>query len=162
MILVHGGDNMSEHQTLPLPPGELEIKPSEENRPPVKEEADSILTSVKKLLGIQEDNEVFDLEIMMNINTAITILTQIGIGPSDGYVVTSKEDTYEMWLGDMTQLHSVKLYLYYRTRLSFDPPTQGSVMTAIQDQIKELEWRLNVQVDPIETFQEDEEVIEND
>lgn len=119
-----------------------------------KKTTDSILTSVKKLLGLAEDNEEFDVDIIMNINGAISILTQLGVGPSEGFIVTNKEDTYEDWLGDMTHLQLVKMYLYYRTRLSFDPPSQGSVMTSLQEQIKELEFRLNCQVDPSNTFEE--------
>lgn len=114
----------------------------------------SILSSVKKLLGLTEDNTEFDIDIIMNINSAITILNQIGVGPNEGFVVTSKEDTYEDWLGDMKNLQSVKLYLYYKTRLSFDPPTQGSLIETLKEEIRELECRLNYQVDPPETFEE--------
>lgn len=116
--------------------------------------SDSILSSVKKLLGLSPDNEVFDVDIMMCINNAITILTQIGVGPIEGFVVTGKEDTYEDWLGDLTNLQNVKMYLYYRTRLAFDPPSHGSLMEALKEQIRETECRLSYQVDPPETFAE--------
>lgn len=113
---------------------------------------DSILLSVKKLLGLTEENEEFDFDIIMNINSAILTLTQLGVGPTSGFVITGKEDRYEDWLGDMTNLHAVKMYLYYKTKISFDSPTQGSVMQALKDQISELEFRLNCQVDPGDTF----------
>lgn len=102
---------------------------------------ESILTSVKKLLGLTEENEEFDLDIMMHINGAITILTQIGVGPSDGFIVTSKSDSYADWLGDTKQLQNVKLYLYWKTRLSFDPPTQSSVIECMKEMIREAECR---------------------
>lgn len=116
---------------------------------------DSILLSVKKLLGLTEENEAFDFDIIMNINSAIFTLTQLGVGPTSGFVVTGKEDRYEDWLGDMTNLQAVKMYLYYKTRISFDSPTQGAVMQALKDQISELEFRLNCQVDPGNTFDDE-------
>lgn len=118
----------------------------------MEEKNNSILTSVKKLLGLAEENEEFDQDIIMNINSAILPLTQIGVGPKEGFIVTSKDDTYESWLGDMTHFQSVKMYLYYRTRLSFDPPTQTSVLECIKESIREIECRLSYQVDPPNTF----------
>lgn len=114
---------------------------------------DSILTSVKKLLGLEEDNEAFDLEIMLYINGAITILTQIGVGPSTGYIVSSKEDTYSDWIGDTTLYQIIPLYLFWKTRLSFDPPTNASVIKNYEDSIREAECRLNYLVDPPNTFE---------
>lgn len=131
----------------------LELSPhneSEEIEEPPKtiNPEDSILTSVKKLLGLTEENEEFDLDIMMNINGAISILTQIGVGPSTGFFISSKNDTYEDWLGDMKLFQNVKMYLYYKTRLGFDPPTSASVIEVLKDQIMEAECRLSYLVDP--------------
>lgn len=118
-----------------------------------KKPTDSILTSVKKMLGLTEENEEFDLDIIMTINGAIVVLTQLGVGPKEGFIVASKEDTYEDWLGEMTSgLQLVKLYLFYKTRLSFDPPTQSSVLESYKEMIRETECRLNYQVDPPWTF----------
>lgn len=114
---------------------------------------DSILTSVKKLLGIEEDNEAFDMEIMLHINGAITILTQIGVGPSTGYIVTNKEDTYSNWLGNTALYQNIPLYLFWKTRLSFDPPTNASVIKNYEDSIREAECRLSYLVDPSNTFE---------
>lgn len=114
---------------------------------------DSILISVKKLLGLEEENEAFDLEIMLYINGAITILTQIGVGPSTGYIVTSKEDTYSDWLGDTTLYQVIPLYLFWKTRLSFDSPTNASVIKEYKDSIREAECRLSYLVDPSNTFE---------
>lgn len=114
---------------------------------------DSILTSVKKLLGLEEDNEAFDMEIMLHINGAITILTQIGVGPTTGYIVTSKENTYSDWLGNTDLYQNIPLYLFWKTRLSFDPPTNASVIKNYQDSIREAECRLSYLVDPPNTFE---------
>lgn len=123
---------------------------------------DSILTSVKKLLGIEEDFVQFDLDIMININAAISTLSQIGVGPKHGFIVTSKTDTFEDFLGYNNKLVSmVKMYLFYKTRLGFDPPTSSAVLECLKQMIQETEWRLNVEVDPEDTFNEyDKEVIE--
>lgn len=117
-----------------------------------KRPEESILTSVKILLGLSEDCIEFDLNIMMFINSAIATLTQIGVGPSRGFVVTSKDDTYGAWLGDMTHMQDVKTYLYYKTRLAFDPPSSSSVMERFKEMIAESETRLSYQVDPSYTF----------
>lgn len=103
----------------------------------------SILTSIKKMLGLMEENEEFDLDIIMNINGAISTLIQLGIEPHSGFIVTSKSDTYEDWLGEMTSsLQSIKLYLFYKTKISFDPPTQPSILESYKELIKETEYRL--------------------
>lgn len=109
---------------------------------------DSILTSVKKLLGLTEENEEFDIDITIMINSAIFILAQIGVGPEDGYVVSDKTNTYEDWLGDAPYISMVKTYLYYKVRLSFDPPTQSAVLDSLKGLITEMESRLSYQVDP--------------
>lgn len=110
---------------------------------------DSILTSVKKLLGLSEDNTSFDEDILMHINSAIFTLRQIGINAiDDEFMVESKSETFEDYLGDKTNLfQSVRLYLYYKTRLGFDPPTSATVMASIEDSIKEIECRLTYQID---------------
>ena len=113
---------------------------------------DSILLSVKKLLGITEDNKVFDIDIMIIINGVIQTLAQLGVGPSAGFIVTSKDDKYIDWIPDMTHFQSVKLYLFYKTKLSFDPPAQSSVMECLKEMAKEIECRLSYQVDPPDNF----------
>lgn len=118
---------------------------------------DSILNSVKKLLGIEPDFTEFDIDVMMNINAAIMTLKQLGVGPSDGYTVTSADDTYEDFLGeDNEETPQVKMYLFYKTRLGFDPPQSSVVVEAIKEMIRETEWRLNIQVDPKSTFRQND------
>jgi hypothetical protein len=111
---------------------------------------ESILTSIKKLLGLEEDYESFDQDIIMHINSVMFILNQLGIGPSNGYFITDKSTTWDDYLNNLTLIEAVKSYIYLKVRLLFDPPQTGPLVEAIERQIKELEWRLNVQVDPVE------------
>jgi hypothetical protein len=109
---------------------------------------DSILVSTKKVLGIDEAYTAFDLDITMHINSVFTTLTQLAVGPVGGFFI---EDDTALWGDFITpemNLNAVKTYVYLRVRLLFDPPTTAYLVTAVQEQIKELEWRLNVQADP--------------
>lgn len=108
----------------------------------------SILNSVKKQLGITEDYTPFDPDIIVNINMALSTLTQLGVGPVSGFQITGADETFEDFLGsDDPRMNFIPQYLYLRTRVIFDPPTQSYVLQAYKDQIAELEWRMNVQVD---------------
>lgn len=108
---------------------------------------DSILTSIKKLLGITEEYEHFDTDIIMHINTVLGTLTQIGVGPADGYSISDKEDYWSDFINDARKLEAVKSYVYLKVKLLFDPPASSVVMESINRQINELEWRLNVAVE---------------
>ena len=105
---------------------------------------DSILTSIKKLLGITEDCTDFDADLIMHINSVLMILTQIGVGPAEGFAIKDKEDYWEDFLSDTTKFESVKSYVYMKVRLMFDPPSSSAVMESMNRMISELEWRLNV------------------
>lgn len=105
---------------------------------------DSILTSVKKMLGIDASYEHFDADIIMHINTVISILTQLGVGPDSGYTITGTEDTWVDWVGESTSLSSVKSFVYLKVRLLFDPPTSSSLIDSYNRLISELEWRLKI------------------
>lgn len=114
---------------------------------------DSILNSVKKLLGIEPDYVDFDLEILIHINAAILTLSQLGVGSYPPYQVTSNLDTYVDYLGeDSPEIPLVRTYLFYKTKLGFDPPQGSIVAESIKEMIEEIEWRLNVQVDSKKTF----------
>lgn len=104
---------------------------------------ESILTSTKKILGIAEDYVEFDLDITMHINSAFSTLSQLGIGPAAGFMITDASAVWGDFLGTDANLSAVKTYVYLRVRLLFDPPTTSYHTTAIQEQIKELEWRLS-------------------
>lgn len=112
---------------------------------------EEILVDIKHLLGISDDsNDYFDDDIIIHINSVLLILRQLGIGPTDGYIFTGKE-TWAQYLGEnRSDLAAIRSYVYLKVRLMFDPPTNGTTMQAIKDLIAELEWRLNVTVDPAE------------
>lgn len=105
---------------------------------------DSILTSIKKLLGITEEYEHFDQDIIIHINTALMILTQLGVGPSEGFFIKDKYALWSDFIPDVKTLEAVKSYIYLKVRTLFDPPTSSSLMNAMEQNMKELEWRLNV------------------
>lgn len=113
---------------------------------------ESILTSIKKLLGIPEDYTAFDDQIIIHINSVFMILNQLGVGPSEGFKIVDKEDTWDDYISDETKWEIVKSYVYLKVKLLFDPPSNSSVMESINRQINEFEWRLNVKAESSETF----------
>lgn len=110
---------------------------------------ESILTTIKKLLGLDESYEAFDTDIIVAINTAIMALTQIGIGPSSGFRIEDDGATWQDFLGsDVIDLEAAKSYIFIKARLMFDPPSSSVVVEAYNKAAAECEWRLNVQRDP--------------
>jgi len=105
---------------------------------------ESILTTIKKLLGITEEYKHFDSDIIVHINMVLMTLNQIGIGPDEPYVITDEKNTWGDFLQDVKNLEAVKTYIYLKVRLAFDPPANSSLIEAFNRQITELEWRLNV------------------
>jgi len=104
----------------------------------------SILTSTKKLLGISEAYTHFDLDVITTINSVFSTLNQLGVGPANGFSIVDKTDEWEDYIDDANKLNLVKSYVYMKVRVIFDPPSTGFVLSAVQEQIKEAEWRLNV------------------
>lgn len=109
---------------------------------------DSILTSIKKLLGIAEEYEHFDPDIIMHINSAFSVLTQLGVGPAEGFRIEDESTEWSEFLKDDLRLELVKTYIHLKVKLVFDPPSSSAVIESINRQITELEWRINVFVDP--------------
>lgn len=105
---------------------------------------DSILITIKKCLGITEEYEHFDADLITHINSVFMILTQLGVGPESGYFIDDKNDVWSDFLEDETKLQLVKTYIYLKVKLLFDPPSSSAVMESTQNTIKEFEWRLNV------------------
>jgi hypothetical protein len=105
----------------------------------------SILTDTKKNLGITEDYTAFDPDIILHINSVFGVLNSIGIGPEEGFDVSDKTAQWTDFIGDDKRLNSVKTYTYLRVRLLFDPPQTSFHISALENQYKEIEWRLNVQ-----------------
>lgn len=108
---------------------------------------ESILVSIKKLLGLGEDYEAYDTDIIIHINSVLGILTQLGVGPKSGFSISDESAVWSDFIGERSDLNTVKTYIALKVRLLFDPPTIGSVMEAAKETIKELEWRLNVQAE---------------
>ena len=105
----------------------------------------SILTSIKQLLGIDVAVTSFDTDIMIHINSAIMVLSQLGIGPEAAYEIDSAEATWSDFLGDDKSLNAVRTFIYLKVRLIFDPPNSSFVIESINREITELSWRLNLQ-----------------
>ncbi len=110
---------------------------------------ESILNTIKMMLGPDDSYDVFDTEIIIHINTALSILTQLGVGPKKGFRITGPDETWDDFISDgSVDLEGIKSYIYMKVKMIFDPPANSFVMKAMEDSCKELEWRLNVTVDP--------------
>ena len=109
---------------------------------------DSILTSIKGLLGVDESVTAFDQDIIIAINTAFNYLNQVGVGPETGFSITDDSAVWTDFLGVATDLEAVKTYAYLRAKLLFDPPLNAFLVDAIKEQLVELIWRLQIQVMP--------------
>lgn len=109
---------------------------------------ESILTSIKKLLGIEAAYTQFDTDIIIHINTVLMVLTQLGVGPQDGFSIKDDSATWENFIPGIPY-EAAKSYVYLKVKLLFDPPLGTAVIDAINRQISELEWRLQVQADPV-------------
>lgn len=105
---------------------------------------ESILKSIKKLLGISDEETHFDSDLIMHINSVLTILNQLGVGPSDGLSIVDDTSVWDDFINDDVDFNAVKTYIYLKVKLVFDPPLNSSVLSAMERQISELEWRLNV------------------
>lgn len=103
---------------------------------------ESILTSVKLYLGLTKDYTPFDQQIMMSINTALNALTQLGIGPRDGFIIHDATAVWSDWYGDDKRMEAAKLAVSIRVRLLFDPPASSTMEETLIAQKDEIEWRL--------------------
>ena len=114
---------------------------------------DSILLSVKQMLGGLDptyDSE-FDTDIVIHINTSLSKLTQVGVGPDEGFEITDDTATWEDFIGTDKRLNMIKTYIYLDVKCTFDPPRMSFVLDSLKNQRDELLWRINVQVDPGDT-----------
>ena len=109
---------------------------------------DSILTSIKKILGITEDYHHFDSDLIVHINSVFSILTQLGVGPANGFSILDENDTWDDFITDRSTIEMIKSYMALKVRLMFDPPLSSSVTDSFNRLVNEFEWRLNVAVDP--------------
>lgn len=105
---------------------------------------DSILDSTKRVLGLAEDYTAFDVDVVMHINAAFSSLSQLGVGPVDGFFIVDSTAVWDDIGIPAKQLHLLKSYIYLKVRFAFDPPTTSFAIDAMDKQIKEYEWRLNI------------------
>ena len=109
---------------------------------------DSILTSIKKLLGITAEYKQFDPDLIIHINSVFLILKQLGIGPEQGFSISGEYETWDLFLPEgSTNLEAVKSYMHIKVKLLFDPPASSAVMEAMNRMASEYEWRLNVEAE---------------
>lgn len=108
---------------------------------------ESILTSIKKMLGIPEEYEHFDADLIMHINSVFTILTQLGVGPSEGFRITDDTAIWEDFVAEEDGYDSIKSYMHLKVKILFDPPASSVVMESMNRMINEFEWRLNVKAE---------------
>ena len=108
---------------------------------------ESILTSIKKLLGIMSDYTNFDDDIIIHINTAFAMLNQLGAGPEGGFVIVDANSRWEDYTTEKN-LNMVKTYIYLKVRLLFDPPTSTALIESINRTLSEIEWRIFLEGDP--------------
>jgi hypothetical protein len=123
---------------------------------------ESILTSIKKLLGIAEEYTHFDADLIIHINSVLSILTQIGVGPSEGFSIKDESSVWGDFIPENSNLELpairelIKSYVYMKVKLLFDPPLNSAVIESTNRIISELEWRIQVAADPVKTTEEEE------
>ena len=117
---------------------------------------ESILTSIKKMLGIVEEYTHFDADLIMHINSVLSILNQIGVGPSEGFSIKDKNDVWEDFITEEFKLELVKSYTYMKVKILFDPPLTSAVIESMNRLTSELEWRIQVATDPVKGKREEE------
>ena len=108
---------------------------------------DSILISIKKLLGITEEDTSFDTDIMIHINSVFSELTQIGFGPKEGYFITGKDNLWSEVIQDKKTLEMIKTYIYLKVKIIFDPPLSSSTLETYKQEVQRYEWRINSEVE---------------
>ena len=108
---------------------------------------ESILTSIKKLLGITEEYTHFDQDLIIHINSVFSILAQLGVGPADGFFIQDENTVWSDFIGSVKTVELVKSYTYLKVKLLFDPPTSSAVIESANRIIGELEWRITTIID---------------
>lgn len=105
---------------------------------------ESILTTIKKMLGIEEDYEQFDPDIIISINSVFSDLTQLGVGPSEGFFIEDKTSVWTDFIPEIGKIESIKSYMHLRVKLLFDPPSSSALIESMNKQIERFEWRINI------------------
>lgn len=119
---------------------------------------ESILTSIKKMLGIAESYKNFDIDIIMHINSALMVLNQLGVGPSEGFSIKDETNTWSEFIPEeRMDMESIKSYVYMKVRLLFDPPASSAAITSMEKLISEFEFRINVAAETPQPIREEED-----
>lgn len=108
---------------------------------------ESILNSIKKMLGPSAEYTHFDPDIIMHINSAFADLNRIGVGPSEGFNINDSSAKWTDFVSDISKIENIKTYVYLNVKLVFDPPTNSSILSSYERKIDKLEWALNVAAD---------------
>lgn len=116
---------------------------------------ESILMTIRKMVIGSEDDDHFDTDIITHINSSLMILSQLGVGPPEGFIISDDMATWTDFIPDGQNLELVKTYIYQKVKLLFDPPTSSAHMEALNRSIAECEWRLNVAVENNKTNSEE-------
>ena len=110
---------------------------------------DSILNTIKKMVtgmpinpGNPEEQAAFDTDLIVNINAAFSVLTQLGAGPEGGFYISDSSAKWSDFIADKEGVEMVKMYVYLKTRLGFDPPASSSAIDLMEKNAKEYEWRI--------------------
>lgn len=107
---------------------------------------ESILDTIKKMLGVESEYEAFDVDIIVGINSALMALHQIGVG-EEPFLITGKEETWNDYFSGRPDIESIKTYIFLKVKMGFDPPTSSFVLEAQKELLKEYEWRIYIQCD---------------
>lgn len=113
---------------------------------------ESILATIKKMLGLEASYTPFDQDIIVLINSVFMTLHQLGVGPKDGFSIRDYSATWDQFLVNQITLRAAQEYIYMKVRMIFDPPGNSFVTDAMKQQCQELEWRMNVQAESVEEF----------
>jgi len=108
---------------------------------------ESILKSIKALLGIQEEQDNFDTELIMHINSALFVLNQLAVGPKEGFRIVDEKETWVELVGNRDDIEIIKSCVFLRVKIIFDPPATSYLITNLKEQLEEYEWRLNIHVE---------------
>lgn len=114
---------------------------------------DSILNSIKHLIGVNEEEDHFDTDLIMHINSVFANLHQMGVGPKECYSISDDTDLWTDFTDDVNEINNVKTYMYLKVKTLFDPPANSNIQNAMDRQISELEWRMHVYFSNEETQQ---------
>lgn len=121
---------------------------------------ESILRTIRKMIGPDETYTHYDTDLIIHINSALAVLTQLGVGPSEGFFIQDESATWNDFLGNDPKLEMVKSYVYMKVKLAFDPPSSSAVIDSMNRSISEFEWRANMAAE--EKKQKIEEEIQNE